>query len=401
MKTIGIIAEFDPFHRGHAYLAAEAHRRCGADGAVVAAMSGHFTQRAAPAALRPLARAEMALAGGVDLVLELPLPWAVSSAERFALGGVQVLAAAGCDALAFGSECGDIALLRRCAAALESPDYSAALRAALGTGVSFAAARQSAVAALAGEETAAVLSRPNDLLGVSYLCAIRRLGVSMEPIAVPRVGAAHNAPAPEDGYASASAIRALLRAGQLSEAAALLPEESGKILRREWEAGLAAPSLEHCARGVLYRLRQMTEADFRALPDCSEGLEHRLYAAAQAAASPEEFCRLVKTKRYAYSRVRRLLLWTFLGLEKADIPAALPYLRVLGLNPAGQALLRRCQREGALPVLTRPTAVRRLSPEAQRLFQLELRSEDLWRLCLPALDCAAGGQGWRATPVVK
>jgi predicted nucleotidyltransferase len=398
MHVTGIVAEFDPFHRGHAYLLSHVRKRW-PDTAIVAVMSGYFTQRGAPAALRPCARAEMALHCGADLVLELPLPWAISSAEGFARGGVEVLRSAGADALAFGSECGDEALLRRCAKALSHPDFPDLLRQSLSSGVSYAAARQQAVSVLAGEDTAAVLESPNDALGVSYLCAAGEADWRPELLTVERTGASHNAAAPVEGIASASHIRDLLEQGAAEQAASLLPEPCRPILHREWEAGLCPASLERCQRAALYRLRTMTEADFLALPDCSEGLEHRLYRASREARSLEEFYQLTRSRRCTHARARRLALWAFLGLTAADRLQNLPCVRVLGLNSRGREVLRS-MKGSSIPVLTKPAAARSLSPEGQHLISLEERAADLWRLCLPGLERSAAGSLLRESPVV-
>lgn len=396
MHITGIVAEFDPFHRGHAHLIQRV-RAQRPDTCVIAAMSGHFTQRGTPASLRPAARAELALRCGVDLVLELPLPWSISSAEGFALGGVSVLRAAGAKALAFGSECGDAALLRRCAGSLTHPDFPAALRKALGTGVSFAAARQRAAAEL-DSDAAQLLSQPNDALAVSYLTAARALGWDPELVVVQRAGAEHNAAAPVDGIASASHVRDLLGRGEVDAAAALLPEPCRPILRREWEAGLCPASLTQCERAVLYRLRTMQKADFLALPDCSEGLENRLFRAAQSARSVEEFCAAVRSRRCTHARARRLLLWAFLNLTAADRPKMVPFVRVLGLNEGGRAVLRQMKRTCGLPIVTKGAAVRDLPGEARSLLELEARCADLWRLCLPGLEHSAAGSFWREGP---
>ena len=206
--TVGIIAEFDPFHRGHEYLIQKAREQFpGAP--IVVTMSGHFTQRGCPAALDPHARAEMALKCGADLVLELPLPWAISSAEGFARGGVAVLAGVA-DTVVCGSECGSEELLQKAADCLRTEAYHGELKKRLSSGVSFASARQGAVAALAGEETAGVLAQPNDLLAVSYLEAIAHFDLNMTLKTVRRTGPAHNANGADNGFASASAIRQLL-----------------------------------------------------------------------------------------------------------------------------------------------------------------------------------------------
>lgn len=274
------------------------------------------------------------------------------------------------------------------------------LRKELAGGIPYAAARQKAAAALLGEAGASVLTGPNDLLGVAYLDAIERLGADMRAVAVPRVGPKHDAPESREGYTSASALRRLLLAGELEQALDALPEPARPVLRREWEAGLTPASLEHCQRAVLYRLRMMKAEDFAALPDCSEGLEHRLFRAAQQATSLEEFYTLAKTRRYAHARIRRLALWAFLGMTAADRPARLPYVRVLGMNDRGKEVLHRAKKTCPVPILTKPAAARRLEAEGQRLFALEQRGADLWRLCLPGLEHSAAGSGWATGPVV-
>lgn len=398
MENVGIVAEFDPLHRGHQALL-NAVRQRWPNSAVTVALSGHFTQRGSPADLRPAARAEMAIRSGADLVLELPLPWAAASAESFGWGGAAVLRAAGAQALAFGSESGQTDWLRAAALALEHPHFSQILRENLQKGISFAAARQAAVTELAGLEVGAVLCAPNDTLGVSYLAAARSMDWEPELLCFPRQGAAHNAPAPEEGISSASYVRELLRSGSVDEAAALLPSESAAILRREWEAGLCPADLHTCERAVLYRLRTMTPDDFQTLPDCSEGLENRLYRAAGAARSLEEFYGLVRSKRCPHARVRRLTLWAFLGLRAEDRPKQLLYVRVLGFNERGRQVLRDWSRRDTVPLLTKPSEVRRLDEAAQRLMELEALGADLWRLCLPGLEHSAAGGFWREGPV--
>ena len=200
MTVAGIICEFNPLHSGHAYLMAQL-RQHGAD-AVVCAMSGNFVQRGEPALVNKLSRGEMAVDCGADLVLELPTPWAMATAETFAKGGVQLLAMAGCTHIGFGSECGDAALLQGVADTLLSPDLQADIRTELAAGVTYAAARQKAVEARLGA-SASVLRQPNDTLAVEYLKAYRRLEVDITPIVVRRVGAGHDG-APSEGYASAS-----------------------------------------------------------------------------------------------------------------------------------------------------------------------------------------------------
>ena len=383
METAGIVAEYNPFHRGHAWHIAETRRRLGGDAPVVCVMSGHWVQRGECALADKWLRAALALDRGADLVVELPTPWAMASAEPFARGAVSLLAATGVvDVLSFGSETGELAPLEEAAAALDAPDYPERLRAALGRGLSFPAARQEAAGA-------ACLSAPNTNLGVEYLRSLRALGSTIRPLTVPRQGAGHDGPA-AGGYASASELRRLLRAGR--------GEEAAPYLTAPWSGELA--DMQHIERAVLSRLRTMGEGDWAALPDGggAEGLPSRLAKAAREAVSLEDFYTLAKTRRYPHARLRRLALAAFLGLRAAERPAAPPYVRVLGLGGRGRALLRKMKDTCPLPVIVKPAQARELDGPALALFQAEARYTDLYGLCFPApRPC---GAEWIHSPVV-
>lgn len=383
METAGIVAEYNPFHRGHAWHIAETRRWLGGDAPVVCVMSGHWVQRGECALADKWLRAALALDRGADLVVELPTPWAMASAESFARGAVSLLAATGVvDVLSFGSETGELAPLEAAAAALDAPDYPERLRAALGRGLSFPAARQEAAGA-------ACLSAPNNNLGVEYLRSLRALGSTIRPLTVPRQGAGHDGPA-AGGYASASELRRLLRAGR--------GEEAAPYLTAPWSGELA--DMQHIERAVLSRLRTMGEGDWAALPDGggAEGLPSRLAKAAREAVSLEDFYTRAKTRRYTHARLRRLALAAFLGLRAAERPAAPPYVRVLGLGGRGRALLRRMKDTCPLPVIVKPAQARELDGPARTLFQAEARYTDLYGLCFPApRPC---GAEWIHSPVV-
>ena len=398
MAVAGIITEYNPLHRGHLLQMERTRALLGQDTAIVCAMSGSFVQRGDFALVRKHARAEAAVRSGADLVLELPLPWAVSSAEGFSDGGVQVLNATGVVThLSFGSECGDASALRETAAVLDSEEYKAALRRRLDAGMSYAACRQAAAEELLGGEKAALLAGPNNNLGVEYCRAISRLGSDIQPVTVLRQGAAHDGAA-VDGIASASAVRALVRQGQRAQALALMAPAMAEVYLRE-EAAMRAPVLaETCERAVLARLRSMNGAEFAALDEGGEGLANRFRAAAQSAATLAELLDAVKTKRYAYARLRRMALWAYLGITPGERPEHVPYLRVLAANERGRALLGRMRKTASVPVITKPAEVRRMSAEVQRLFALEARATDLYTLAYPKL--AAAGSEWTESPVI-
>ena len=377
MTAAGIVAEYNPFHAGHAYHINQTRRALGPDTAVVCVMSGNWVQRGDCAVFDKWTRTRMALEGGADLVLELPTVWALSSAEGFARGAVGLLAATGVVThLSFGSECGDVDQLRRVAACLDSPAFSAALGRQLDSGLPFALCRQRAAEEVLGKGPTGLLEQPNNNLGVEYLRALNALKGDIQPLTVFRRGAGHDGGDHPD-FPSASFLREKLRG----------------------RGGENAANLACCERAILARLRTMTAAEWAKLPDsgAAEGLPRRLERAGRRCAGLEEFFALAKTRRYAHARLRRLVLWAFLDLTAADLPNAPPYLRVLGLNTRGREVLREMKSRAAAPVLTKPAHIDRLGEDARRLFALEARCTDLYGLCF--VDPAPCGREWTVSPV--
>ena len=390
MEIIGIVCEYNPLHSGHAWMLRQLRERDA--GAIVCAMSGNFVQRGGVAVVGKSARAEMAVRCGADLVLEIPTPWAAATAETFARGGVEVLRRTGVVThLAFGAECADTEVLQAVADTLDSPAYREALRALPEDGATFAARRQRAVAAVLGEEKAAVLSGPNNILAVEYLRALR--GTGIQPVAIRRQGAGHDAEEPEDGGASASYLRRLLREGRTEEALGYMPEAAARVLAREMEQGRAPADLRRCDRAVLDRLRRMEEDQWARWDGGGEGLYHRLYQAAREAGSVDELLERAKTRRYPMARLRRMVLAAWLELD--GTPEEVPYLRLLAADETGRELLR--QMRGA-PVLTKAADVAKLGKAAEELFRRESRWSDLYALACPAVQPCGGD--WRITPVL-
>ena len=396
MNIAGITAEYNPFHTGHAYQISALKAQLGPDTSVVAVMSGSWVQQGRPAVTDKWTRAQMALKGGADLVLELPTVWAASSAESFARGAVALLCRCGViDTLCFGSETGELAPLLAAAECLDSPDYPEQLRKALEGGASFAAARQAAVEALIGPAGAALAS-PNNNLGVEYLRALRSLHSNIKPVTIRREGAAHNSlDRTGEGFRSATQLRQHLARGEWEAVRPYVPAGNLDILQ---SAPLADPRLGE--RAVLACLRKMTAEDWAKLPDAGagEGLPQRLERAGRQCRSLDDFFTLAKTRRYAMARLRRMALWAFLGLTAADVPAEPPYLRVLGFNARGREVLKRMKTTAQLPILTKPAHARELDGPGRRLFELEARCTDLYGLFLPQLP--PPGQEWTRGPVM-
>lgn len=381
MKVTGIIAEYNPFHRGHAYHLTRARELTGADRLLVV-MGGNFMQRGEPAIVDKYARAEMALKNGADLVLELPAAAATGSAEYFAEGAVELLDASGVvDALCFGSELGELAPLEKAAALLleEPEEYRQLLREELKKGKNFPEARESALSAFFPERE--LLSAPNNILAIEYLKALRRRNSSIEAVTIPRLGNYHGNDSGQVlplSFASASEIRRQLYA--LEELLQKSPDQSGswQCLMTELENELPPSSFallkdtllaahfvraEAFALPLHYRLMQAKDSlEFAAYLDVSEELSRRIYSLRQEFTGWNAFVDLVRTRQYTRSRVSRALLHIFLDIRKEE--ATLPtHLRVLGFRREASDLLSEIKKKSRLPFITKAAGHPELSEE--------------------------------------
>ena len=335
MKTIGIICEYNPLHLGHKKQLDRIRRDQGADCGIVCLMSGNFVQRGMPAVFDKSLRAKAAIRSGADLVLELPVTYALSSAEGFADGGVGILAGF-CDGLSFGAETGDEAALLGTAEALLSDDFPPLLRQELETGKSFPAARQAALEALGLD--ASLLEKPNNILAVEYCKSILRRNTAMKPMPILREGSYHDA-LPDSENPSATAVRKLILSG--GEWMKYIPAETVEIFQDAPVHDLAAGEL-----AVLARLRTMTETDFESMPYGSEGLWRKFMAACRSESGVEEILTAVKSKRYTRSRLDRMLICAFLGITDEMLNQAAPYTRVLAMNHRGREILKSARASG-------------------------------------------------------
>ncbi|MFI3252945.1 MAG: nucleotidyltransferase family protein [Eubacteriales bacterium] len=394
MKVIGIIAEYNPFHSGHRYHIEESRKQFPQEEtAVVVVMSGHWVQQANCAITDKWQRSKMALEGGADLVIELPTLWAMSSAEHFARGAVALLEGLGCvDALSFGSELGDLSALHKGQRALTHKDFPLFLKEELKKPCSFPVARQQAIEKILGE-SCDFLSLPNNILGLSYLDALAYFKSTIVPMTVARKGSGFHEITGESQniHTSATDIRAKLYEGSWNAASPYLNEVGRNLLKHS-----ALPSLSFCERGIMSKIMMMTAEAWAKLPDSGtgEGLPHRLEKYGKEAKSVEEFLSLVKTKRYTHGRLRRLVLWAYLGLqEESQFP---PFLRVLGMNGKGREVLQG--RTNTLPICTKTAHIHNFSQECQKVFAHEVAATELYGLCFPEIPIR--GREWREKPVL-
>ena len=331
--NIGVICEFNPFHKGHKYLIDTLKRD---NNRIICVMSGNFVQRGEFAVYDKFERARAAIDGGADLVFELPAAVSLSSAEGFAKGGVRLLEALGCvDAIAFGAENENIDELKAVADRLKDKAVQESIAAEMKSGISYPAARSR----ILGTD---ILDTPNNILACEYIKFS-----SLPCIAVKRIGKGLNS---DDEKYSATAIRSKL---DMSEIA----------------------SMHNCEKSVLYKLRTMSKEDFSKIEDVTEGLENRLFEAARSATSLDGLYEAVKSKRYTMSRIKRIVLRAYLGIEK-DLPEA-PYIRLLGFSENGRELMAEIKEKAALPVVTKLSDC---SKEQVEFFNRECTYTDLYNL---------------------
>lgn len=381
MKVAGIIAEYNPFHNGHALLVEKA-REAGATH-VVAVMSGNYVQRGDAAVFPYGTRAEAALACGVDLVVQLPCVYALSGAQSFARAGVEILDAIGCDELVFGSECGDAEKIIKAADLIYGNKIIPHIKSELEKGISFASARENALR-LIDEDSADIIKNPNNILGVEYVAAIKRAGSVMKPVTFPREGAEHDGVQTNGNVASASHIRKMIEEG--GEWKNYIPLKAAEIFERAVEEKKGPVFLKSAENTVLYSARMMSREDFAKAPDISEGIENRISDAARKATSLNELYDIAKTKRYSHARIRRIVVNSFLGITAKDSLISVPYVRVIGFNFNGTQLLRKIKGGTKLPVITKAADISGLGKDAERIFEIECRAGDVYSLMQPEIS---------------
>ncbi|WP_223066729.1 nucleotidyltransferase [Paenibacillus caui] len=412
MSTVGLIVEYNPLHNGHIHHFHEAKRVTGADSAI-AVMSGCFLQRGEPAIVDKWARAEMALHMGADLVLELPVSYAVQPAEWFAFGAVSLLAATGAVThLCFGTEAGGLEHLLPLAEMLEDErgELKAALSGELAGGASYPAAFAAAAERLAAANPGApaggsareMLMQPNNTLGLHYLIALKRLSSAINPASIPRLGAGyHDAEPGEGALASATAVRRLLLSpGGLDAARPYIPAFTADVLAREFAAGRGPVTWEHFRAPLFHALLQRSPRELAELHEVTEGLEYRLHKVLPALREPTVVALLegLKTRRYTRTKLQRMLAHILLGHKREVMsPAALAKgpdcIRVLGFGPKGRELLKQMKQSATLPVVTRAAGQPYVG------LALDIRAASLYANALPGAGTYELFRDFRQAPI--
>ena len=341
---LGIISEYNPFHNGHLLHLQDSKKLTHTD-FTIAVMSGNFVQRGDTSIVDKWTKTEMALKAGVDLVIELPTLYAISSAENFAEGAIKILNGLGVvDYVSFGSEIGEISPLNDVAQVLykEPKEFSALIANQLRSGLSYPKARELAIQMYFGssQKYTDILQNPNNILGIEYLKALKKYKSPIRPITLKRKYSDYNSADVKSGIASATAIRTMLQNNK--NVHYVVPYETYDLLEDKKKSGQIIPSLSIFSKEIMYSLRKMTLSEIANLPDVSEGLENKIKTAVNTSNNLEELISKIKSKRYTQSRIQRILLYALLNISEKDMNMSrkqMPYIRVLGFNKHGKKII--------------------------------------------------------------
>ena len=341
---LGIVSEYNPFHNGHLHHL-ELSKKITKAAFTVVVMSGNFVQRGDTSLINKWVKTEMALKAGVDLVIELPTIYSISSAENFADGAVKILNSLGVvDYISFGSEIGEISPLNDVANILyrEPKEFSSLITAQLKSGLSYPKAREIALSQFFGSSKiySEILNNPNNILGVEYLKSLKKHRSHIRPLTIKRDYNDYNDKTEKSGIASATAIRTMIQAGK--NVHYVVPYETYELLDQEIENGRIIKDLSVFEKEIIHTLRKMTLSEIANLPDVSEGLENKIKLAANTCNNLEDLIKKIKSKRYTQSRIQRILLYALLEISQKDMNSSKkvnPYIRVLGFNKHGKRII--------------------------------------------------------------
>ena len=392
-NVLGIIAEYNPFHNGHLHHLIESKKITNSD-YTIAIMSGNFTQRGDVSIVDKWSKAKMAIDNGIDLVIELPTLYAISSAENFASGAIKILDSLGIvDFISFGSESNDISILDDIAnvLAFEPAQYKTLLSHELSRGESFPKARENALLMYLNDvrRFANILSSPNNILGIEYLKSLKRQKSIIKPITIKREGSKYNdSTVPRTSrFASATSIRNLCQSTEdITPLQKFLPESTFDTLEENIKKGNFVKNLSSFDKEIIYTLRKMSTSEIANLPDVSEGLEFSLKNAANQCNSVVELLSIIKSKRYTQTRLQRILLYAVLGITKKDMEISIttfPYIRVLGFNNKGQELLSEISRRNRkLEIITsvKKFMDKKANPNLKIMMNKDIWATDVYTL---------------------
>ncbi len=396
MSIIGIVCEYNPFHLGHLHQIQETKARLEDDAVIICTMSGDFVQRGEAAIFSKFARAEAACRCGADIVVELPLPWSVSSAENFASGAIDILAGLGCTHLSFGSECGDIDKLKRLAQYAASENTRKNIKAIYkcSAALPYAKVRQIAIERELGDD-AELLSQPNNILAVEYLKAIINKKLDMLPMTIKRIGNGHDEKG-EAGPKSASELRDMLDNGVPIDK--FIPKEAAEVYISESAEGRIR-NKDILETAIISRLRFFDEEYFASIPDGGEGAGRRLYKSVREHTNLHDMAYFAATRPYPFARMRRMLMSAALCISAEFTKEPVPYARILAVNEKGRAYLRNLEEPG-IPVVTKPSVIKNLGVQAEKVFACGAYAHDLYCMQYVTNSDKKPGADWKKGPAI-
>lgn len=371
----GIICEYNPMHNGHMYHI-EKTRQAGAK-SIVCVMSGNFVQRGECASLDKYTRAQIAVKNGADIVLELPTPWACSSAQTFARGSVGLLDAFGVDTLSFGSEIEDDEKLLKCAELLSDDKIKSKVQKIMKTGVSYPNALSQVFSSEFSSEYEKIISNPNSTLAIEYIKQINILNKNIKILPIKREAVEHDSNNVIQNFASASLLRKMNLSEQIRD---FVPQSSFEIIKEQISKGYAPCSMQTAQRAFLAKLRLMSKSELSECISDDTGLVSRVYESAKISTDIVEFYDNIKTKNYTHSRIRRETLNAFLGIDKTISKTLPPYIKVLAVNENGLKLLAKQKPKMKLPLVTKHSEIMKLDARAKHIYELECKASDMFAL---------------------
>ena len=386
MKNIlGIIAEYNPLHNGHMYHIKEAQKKVKPD-FTIAIISGNFTQRGTPSIVNKWEKAKMALNAGIDIVVELPTIYSISSAENFADGAIKILKQMGTTHISFGMEADNIEDLSKIADILceEPKELSNIIKSELKKGISYPKARQKAILEYSNNEKyEKIVSEPNNILAIEYLKSIKKHKAQIIPIGIKRNAVMHNSDQITNKLASSTAIRKILENEKIEKIKEYVPESSFKILEQNIENGTYIKNVKKYEKMIIYKLRTMSTKQIADLPDVSEGLENLISKSAGETNSITELIEKIKSKRYTQTKIQRILMYALIGINKKDMEISgetTPYIRILGMNEQSKKHIKNIEKNGNVIISVKEFEKNNKNEIYRKLHEIDKKATDIYSI---------------------
>lgn len=401
MKTVAIISEYNPFHSGHEYQIKKIREEFGNDTRIIAIMSGNYVQRGDVAFMDKSLRAEIAVRCGVNLVLELPFPFSISSAEFFSKSGISIINSLGIvDLVSFGSECGDIQILNEVADILLSEGYNKILMDLIlsESNSGYAHLCEKAYTSISGNKIKKDFFTPNNILAIEYIKALKRTNSKALPHTISRLGADYNAESiSKERFQSATALRSLIK-HNINSALKYIPENAKDILLDRYSNKEFPCDSERLSPAIISYFRLNSQGGVKHIHDAAGGLYNRLQNASFEAETISKLTELADTKKFTSARIRRAIWYSFFGVTSSKISEDPCYTQVLAMDNIGKTILKEIKKVSSFPVLTKPSSYSKLSEKAKEQKSLSDKADSVFQLTKP--EFKSGTLSIRTTPFI-